>query len=215
MLKITNAVDEIIRGDDIAYFALQSGTLNCSAYAKQIQTKVEELCKKPVVNATAIIMALTRLGSTIKKEHISLPDIGLLDLEIKKNLCEIVFPKNPEIIVAAQKLFLENSNQQNLFFTMNVGQNEFSILVSKQLLEKTKAITKTKPLIILENLACLTFHTDIVHMHTANVFYSLLRKFAIKELNIIEILTTYTEISLIMEEKNLSAFHQVLYKLMK
>lgn len=215
MLKITNAVEQIIREDDIAFFTLQSGTLNCSAYAKRIKNKVEELCKKPVINTTAIIMALTRLGSAIKKEHITLPEIGLLDLEIKKNLCEIVFPKNPEIIVAAQKLFLENSNQQNLYFTMNIGQNEFSILVSKQLLEKTKTITKTKPLVVLENLACLTFHTDIVHMHTANVFYSLLRKFATKELNIIEILTTYTEISLIIEDKNLPTFHQMLYRLMK
>lgn len=210
MIKISTIVHDILKNDEIAQQAMRAGLLNLSAYADQIIEKVESRTFKPV-KKTSIVTALSRMVNDIQAEPPLVPEIKLDDIVIRSPLCDITFEKNSETIIKAQTL-REKIHIDKGFLTITQSTNEITLIIPESLREQIINHFVVKPKVVLTNLVGISVRFSEEYIPVPNVVYTIIQSLAVKRINIFEIVSTYTEISIIVSQDEmreaLSALHR-------
>ena len=205
MIKVSDVVREITLSSEIALSALSDGYLNLSAYAKLIKPEVERRARKPV-SVGSIVVALSRLAGSLKAQEPLLPEVQLENLSVKSGLVEITFDKTRENRDRIEQLFQDKSFAAADFFTLTHGIGELSIVVPEGLKNSVLALYKDqKPKLILGNLASLTVRFDERYLWIPNVIYALLRPLALNRVDVIEIVSTFTELTFLLNQRDLNS----------
>lgn len=215
MIKVSTAVQDIITASEPDRSALLRGVLNFTAYAKLIQPEVERRTHKPV-QLGSIVVALSRLSSQLKDAKPLLPTVRLESLAVKSNLAEITFAKTQENKTRAQKLYAHKDFAQADFLTVTYGVGEISIFAPMHLVKPALAAFKPeKPRLLLQNLAALTVQFDEHYIETPNMYYVLLQRLAAQQINIVEVVSTFTELTLLVAQKDLNKLFVLMNALMR
>ncbi len=213
MLKVANIVEEIINGSEIAHSALSAGLLNLSAYAKTIRSEVERKTRKEVRHGT-IVVALSRLSKTLSKRAALLPKVRVENLSVKTGLVEIAFDRNKANRNLLRSLYQNEQFMEADFFTVTHGVTELSIIVPENFTKTVlKVFSRQKPKLLIDKLASLTVRYKEDCLFTPNVNYAVMRPLALKRINIVEIVSTYTELTFIVGEQDLQEAFLILSKL--
>lgn len=215
MIKISSVVRAITYSSEIALSALSDGYLNLSAYAKFIKEDVEKKTKK-TVKVGSITVALSRLGRSLKKTAPLLPKVIAEDISVKSGLAEIVFDKIKDTFTKTHVLYRDKELSSTDFFVITHGVGEITIIA----LEKVKShilriYRPQKPKIIVENLVGLTVRLKEEYIYTPNVIYTLVRSLALKRVNIVEIVSTYTELTFVLQRDNLQTAFLIFNEIFK
>ena len=124
-------------------------------------------------------------------------------MNIKSPLVEISYDRTAKLFETASKLN-QKLLPENGFFTITYGLSEISLLVSANLKNKILEYFSVRPKGIYEDLVNITVRfNEENYIEVPNVIYTLLSALAGKRINIIEIISTFTEISLIVKEKDM------------
>lgn len=215
MLKVSDIVREIVFSSEPELTVLCRRTLNLSAYAKRIQPQVERLARKPVQVGT-IVVALSRLSSELKDEDPLLPVVELDGVAVKTNLAEIAFDKTANNKLRAQSLYTEKEFAQADFLTITYGASEISIFAPTVLVPKVlKNFKPDTPKLFLDNLAALTVQFSQRYIETPNMYFALLRVLAVRKLNIVELISTYTELTFLVKQSDLNELFGLMNSLMR
>lgn len=214
MLKVSHAVRKIIFQDDIALLAIESGLLNLSAYANQITPDVEKMTFKLVKKGT-VVVALTRIAEECKKQVSIRPKIILDDLSIRSPLCDVTFHKTEETRTKLRDLYQKISFSENAFFTVTQSMSEITIIAPQSLLNMVLKHFQVKPKAVYSDLAGITVRFSEEYLDVPNILYTLQSALAVHQINFIEIVSTYTEFSYILEKKYLEIATQALKKFFK
>lgn len=213
MIKISDVVRDLTQSSEIALTALSEGYLNLSAYAKLIQPEVERRTRKPV-SMGSIVVALSRFAGSLKREEPLLPDVVLESLSVKSGLVEITFDKTKENRDRLQDLIQDKNFVAADFFTLTHGVGELSIVVPDALRDSVLAIYKReRPKLILGNLASLTVRFDEKYLEIPNTIYALLRHLALKRIDVVEIVSTFTELTFLLKQEDLNESFVTINKL--
>jgi hypothetical protein len=207
MKTVAAVVREIIDESEIALSALQFGVLNLSAYAKKIQADVSKRAGKNVTTGS-IVVALSRYEYDAKKKTPLTPDVLVESISTRSNLTEVTFART-QSIRARLKDVHENKNLLEAdILTVTSGVREVSLIVPTTLEKEVLEIfSDNEPTLILHDLACLTIRFPARYLHTPNTIFTLLRPLALNRINIVEVVSTYTELSVVVAEQDLqSAF---------
>ena len=204
MLKVSDAVRERLLNSESALTSLAEGILNLSAYAKQIQTDIEKATMKPVKLGT-IVAALARLSRDLDSLPLLCPPVSLLDIAVKSGLCEIAFEQSEVNRECLRLLYGSKHFAASDFFTATHGIGELSIVAN----EKNKArileiFRPQKPKLISEKLCALTVRFSEHYIDTPGQTFWLVRKIAIERLNIVEIISTFTELTFLLHERDIN-----------
>lgn len=215
MHKVSDIVRSIVFSSEPELTVLSRKTLNLSAYAKRIRGEVERKALKPVQLGT-IVVALSRLSAELTTEDPLLPRVEVDSISVKSNLLEVAFNKTVENKLRAQRLYTANEFAQADFLTVTYGTGEISIFAPMVL---SKAILKNfspdKPKIHLDNLAALTVQFGEHYIDTPNMYFALLRSLAVRKLNIVELISTYTELTFLVRHSDLDELFRLMNSLMK
>jgi hypothetical protein len=189
---------------ETALTTLAHGYMNLSAYAKIIKPEVQRQAMKPVSEAS-IVVALSRLHKSVKMTGSVMPHVILDNISVKSDLIEFAFEKTKATEERLKRLYLDESLSSADFFTVTHGIGEISIVVPKYLKKTVLAAYRNHtPKLILENIASITIRFSEKYLNTPNVFYSLLHHFAMRRINIVEIISTFTETTFILSHKDLN-----------
>lgn len=220
MYKVKDAVREILQASEAALTAFSNGYLNYSAYAKTITKEVEGKTKK-TTSLGNIIVALSRLNQELKGKKYGtgkklLPKILLTDIVVKSSLVEITFESTVENKKIRSNLQAEKLFTPDEIHMLSQGVNEITIIASVQLKEKIlKFFSPSKPKVVIHNLAAVTVRYAKDYLYTPNAIYVVIRALALKQINIIEIISTLTELSVIIEQKNLLPTFETLNRIVE
>lgn len=215
MITVSEVVESIVRRSPFLEEALSRGIINLSSLARELKPEIErELMKK--VREGAIIMGLKRLSSKIKKIHsmqksfFSSPP----DLMVRSNLVEITVP-NSEILLEKQKKLLEQIKFiQNYFITFTQGVYETTIIVSKNLEEKLMKIFEGERIISkFENLSSITIQLPEGSALIPGIYSFILKALAWEGINLIEVVSTFNEFTIILENKNTDRAFSILKRI--
>ncbi len=203
MIKISDAVRDIVFESEIALTSLSEGYLNLSAYAKIIKKEIEDKTKKPLKTGS-IVVALSRLSRDMKKQKSLLPNIIVENISVKSGLVEMTFDKTEENRNQLKILYQDKRFTSADFSTVTQGVGEISVVVPEHLKTMVISVYKSaKPKLLLENLASLTITIDGKHIEIPNTFFAIIRNLALKRINIVEVISTYTELTFILHQKDL------------
>lgn len=202
MIKIATLVSDLIQNDEIALESLRLGYLNFSSYARKIKPEIEKLLMKKIRNGT-IVTSLSRLSNIDNKISSLRPVVQIDDISIKYPLVEISFDRNNELQKEINT-FHSSLNMDRGFVAVTSGLGEVSIILPGEEKEKALKSIHQKPKGIYDNLVAVTIRfNESEFIEVPNVIYTLVAAIAAKRINLIEIVSTFTEISFIVREKDM------------
>jgi hypothetical protein len=205
MLKVSDAVKEIVIESEEELSCLSQGILNLSAYAKKIRASVERKTKKQVKHGT-IVAALARYARDLEVKSQIIPAITWRDIAVKSGLIEIAFDKTRANRDRLQVLYQTPQFLSADFMTITHGVGELSIIINEALEQPVMRIFgRQKPKFILRGLCGLTVRFDEHYIHEPGLTLSLVRKVAMKRINIVEMVSTFTELTFLLYEKDMSS----------
>lgn len=201
MLKIHPVVREIILGEIEAYNALVSGYMNMSGYASRIKPIVEEKTKKETT-INSIVVSLLRLKKEFKKEKPLIQDVTITNISSKLPLSEITYENNSASIKKLASLYAKIPFCPEDFFTSTVSMTDLNIICSMSMANKVTKHFKIKPKIMIDNLAAIVVYMDEKQYNIPNTLLSLILIIGRANINIVEIISTNTEIIFIISEND-------------
>lgn len=206
MIKISDVAREILYSSEVALSAFNNGYLNLSAYAKTIRRDAEARTKKSVQTGS-IVVALSRLKKSAGKHgrNKSLtPDIAIDDLSVKSGLVEVSFDRTRENLARLRELYRDPAINASDFFMVTQGTGEITIIALETALPHIiRVMRPAKPKATIKNLVGLTARFDEKYLKIPNVIFTFVRRLALKHINIAEIVSTYTELTFIIDQKDL------------
>lgn len=216
MVTVTHIIGKLIRDEPIIEDALAKDLFNYSKLAGYFNSKVEQELGKPV-KLSAIIMAITRQAEKIRKEYESKTSkiaFKHAELSVRSSVAEITIQKSPSFFENLLDLYKIVDLSSGDILNINVGGNEVSILFSERYLEEFRKVLCNEK-IKLEN----TELTEVVislpreYLYEPGVFYRITRHFAWYGLNIVEIISTLSELIIVVKNKDATAAFNVLQEL--
>lgn len=192
---------DIICTNEVALESMREGILNLSAYAESIVPLVEKRLIKSVKRGS-VITALSRMSAGISHVAPLRSPIHIEDLSIKSPLCELTYERSAEII--------QNISQQSFqyrgkgFFTVTMGIGEVTMIIPQGLKEQIMKQFKSNPKGQYDNLCAITTRfSENEYIEVPNMIYTMVAVLAGRRINLIEIVSTFTEISFIVRQKDL------------
>ena len=203
MLKISDAVRDILFSSEIAMSAFEDGVLNLSAYAKTICEEVERRTKKPVKTGS-IVVALSRIRRESGKRQPLVPDAEVEDLSVKSGLAEISFDRTRAHLARLRNLYRDPAVNAGDFFMVTQGTGEITIVaLTNTLSDITTAMRPLKPKAVIKDLVGLTVRFKQDYISVPNIIFAFVRQLALRRINIVEIVSTYTELTFIVSQHDL------------
>lgn len=211
MITVAQIVDKIIKRSPFLEEALSQNLINLSALARLIKEEVENETLKPV-KEEAVLMALRRrpmnlrsklqIARVFKKNH---------DLIIRSGLIEYSVQKAKFPIEKYEKILEQVRKQEKYFLTVTQGVFETTIIISQELEEGIKKIINPENIIsFFDNLSSITVCLPEKIVLTPGVYYSILKLLAWEGINVVEVVSTFTEFTIILQDPEVDRAFSVL-----
>lgn len=201
MLRISAAVEQEVRRSEAILESLRLGVLNLSAYALSIHDQIEAACMKPVKHGS-IVVALSRLQPVIQASSSLRPTVHIDDMSVKSPLADITYERTDESLAASKRLQQERSRGANDFFTLTEGVHEITIICAQKDVEMVKRVMGDTPKAFFTELTGISLRFDPAYIDVPNAIYAILGALAIESINVLEIVSTYAELTVIVRDED-------------
>lgn len=211
MITIAAATRNIVFEDEVALQALNQGLLNLSAYAEKILPQVEAITFKEVKKGS-IVVALSRIAAEIADQPSLKPEVKLDSLNIKSTLSSVTFDNTLINRREASQLTQALEIKEKNFFAMTQSTSEITIILSQDLLSDLLAHFTAQPKAVFRDLVGLSVQFSDDYLSVPNVLFTLQAALAVRQINLIEVVSTYTEFCFILAQKDLDVATNALKK---
>lgn len=206
MIPISRVVEELVRQSPFVSEALAEGLINVSSLARKLQPEVEKMLKKKVKTG-AVGMAIQRLNpGMLLYEQRPLEDFfrRVSDLSVRTSLVDYTF-RNSERLPGKQAGLLELiSRQPNVFYTFSQGITETVVIVADWLEPEVERMFSDEKLLYKEDhLAGITLILPEDNRQLSGVYYFILKELAWAGVNLVEVVSTSNEFTIIVQMNDL------------
>lgn len=215
MITVPEAVRQLVRQTPYIEEGIAQGVVNLSAFARTLQPEIEKKLFK-TVEIGAIVMALKRLAQTHKQNQKQVQIIlqSLQDITIRSNLMEVTFAQSDTLVENQLKLMQEVSKQPQAFLTITKGVFETTIITSAFLTPEVEKIFKKETLrSSLSNLSAITLILPKENVEIPGCYYAILKSLAWEGINVIEVVSNYTELTIIVDRATVDQAFSALKRL--
>ncbi len=205
MITISSALEDAIKNRPFLEEGLASGIINFSALARRLKPELERRLYRKMTDAS-VIMALQRMRPRIKRmSKAGLKELkSLKNLTVRSNLVEYVFYNSPALVPLQKKLLEIIEKRKDSFVNLLQGAAETTIIASRNLQPQIETIIpKHLRISRIEALGSITLTMSPSQVYVPGVYYNLLKALAWENLNVMEAVSGYDEITLVFEEKNI------------
>jgi len=216
MVTISESVSDIVRRKPFLEEALASGLINLSSLAREIHSGVHQRLDKDVKHG-AIVMALKRLKPTINFQiNLRIKKVVELmgDITVRSNLADYTY-RNSNSLTACQTQLLDLiSTRKEIFYAFSQGIYETTLVLSDIIGEEIDRLFKDEFLTYkFSNLSSITIKLPEENAQVFGVYYHILKKLAYEGINILEIISTTHEFTVIVNDEDVDAAFSVLKRL--
>ncbi len=214
MVTVTDTIRQIILETPFLEDGLADGIINLSALARQMKPRIERELLKPT-SESAILMALKRMLPDIRlsKKVVETFNKDLSDITVRSGLCEYTFVKSATILEKRQQLMQTLRDRQDYFVTFTQGIHEITTILNSSLKPRiTEIFAGEEQVSHLDDLAAITLQLTREMVHTPGIHYNILKQLAWQRINVIEVVSTYTEFNIILEKKQIDRSFKLLFR---
>lgn len=217
MSSVGKVAEDIINRSPFLREAMTENLINISALARKIKPLIDDSFDEDVKEG-AIIMAIKRLTpGTYHRLNLKIEGIvrEIGDFLVRSGLTSFTF-ENSDSLSEKQTELIEilEKDKKKSFYTISKGVTETSIvtnLFEKDLildLLKTESL-KSKN----ENLASITVQLPTLNTEVYGVYYYILKQLAWEGLNIVDIISTANEFTIIFNQVDIDKAFRILMEI--
>jgi len=214
MVTITHIVQDILERDLFLQEAINREIISYNLLAKHLKPKIEtELDKK--IKLAAIVMALRRSAEKTQK-NFQKPKFNYYIETIKTDICYLSFEESPTLLSKIQKIYSIVDFKKGGILNIIQGNFETSIIINKRYKEDLLDILHDEKLIDnVDDLVsiCLIYSKEF--LFTPGALYNVMKFVAWENINVLDIILTSTEMSLIVDKNDLMRCFKTLGKYAK
>lgn len=206
MISIPTAVEAVIKKRPFLEAALIEGLINLSALARHLKPEIEKMVDKEV-NDSAVIMALNRLvpnleASVATKARVVVEKIG--DITVRSNLADYTFVNSATLHQTHAKLLEKINQMTNIFCTFSQGVYETTLVVSDSVAEMVEQLYTEEQMINKNSeLSLITVKLPSDNTLYPGVYYYLFKELAWDDINIVEVISTTNEFTIVVADKDI------------
>lgn len=158
-------------------------------------------------------MALKRLADKLHDDKLLNQDLSRFfgDITIRSNINEFTFQKSKTIVARQIKLLQEMEHRPDAFITFTSGVLEITILVSGDMKEKVVKIFRDETLVSsYERLSAMILRLADDTVMTPGIYYLILKQLAWENINLVEVVSTYREFIMIIQNSQVDRAFSIL-----
>ena len=199
MASVSSIVKDIINGNKLLQEAMAQQIMSYGATAERIKERVENAYGKKA-KESAIVMALRRQAEQTTKKEAGQIEIKS-EIIMKTGLAYLSFQRTGDFLEKMEK-FHKRIEPEKDTFNIIQGNHEISVITNQKHTQKVKELLGKQPLTEENNLVALSISLGKNFAYTPGVIYAITRKLYWESVNIFEVITTATELTLLLLEKD-------------
>ncbi|MFH1642001.1 MAG: hypothetical protein ABIC04_03815 [Nanoarchaeota archaeon] len=214
MVTVSHLVKYIIKDKPFLQEALANKLISYGNLAEQLRPKIQEELGKDVKHS-AVVMALRRYSDELEKEHDKVKPFNYKsEIIMKTNICDICLLRKPDLMSKLHKLYTMVDFDKGDTLNIILGNFEVSIITNEKYKSKFLDFLKGEKVITKEsNLVALTMRFSDDFIHTPGVIFNTIRKLAWENINIFEVVSTLSELTLILRKADSMKAYDALQRL--
>lgn len=202
MPTISHIVQKLVNQRVFIQEAMSRGIISYGSLAAQLKKEIEQELQKEV-HHHAIVMALRRTAEKLKEQHKTITFNYSTEIILKTNICDIAVQKSPTLFTRLKQLYDIVNFEKGDVVNVIHGRYEVSIVTNERYLTNAlKYLEPEKILNIEKDLVTLTLTFPKEFLYTPGVTFNVVRSIAWEHINIYEIVTTNTELTLVLHKKD-------------
>jgi len=210
MTSISYIVEKIIKENPSLEISLSKNIISFSKLARYMQESTEtELGYK--VKESAIIMALKRIQERSKKIFSREKSYNALEIGTTSSIGAITIGKSKKFSNIVKKLYEISNLKTGAILNITHSDNQTTIVFSERIARDVEQIIKYENLIArVKDLAqiSITFGEEMVK--TPGFLVYVLKELSWNEINVVEIVSTYTELIVILNKTDITQTYKIL-----
>ena len=218
-MKATHViVEEIIKKSPFLEEALAEGIINLSSLSRQIKPEIDEELHKDV-QIGAIVMALKRLSPKFDpKLKIKVKKVinKLGDITVRSKITYYTFTNSDTIIEKQAELLKKLKSKKDTFFAFSQGVYETTIILSDSEQNDVDTLFKFETLVQeTSGLSSITVKLPSENADVSGIYYFILKKIAWEGINILDIISTTHEFTIIVNDESVDRAFSILKSMSK
>ena len=208
---ISQEVKNIIDKSPFLSEMLVRDIVSYSNLANEIRPAVEERLTK-AVNPPAIVMALRRYADELRDEAKRRPRLKMsYELSMKTNIFDVNLQRNENSINILNRLYNSVQLAKGEFLNVSLGTFEMSISISDKYTSTLEELISGETVLNeFHDLVAITIAFSGNFVETPGLVYMAVRKLALENINVIEILSTMNVLSFVVGRAESMRAYEVL-----
>ncbi|MGB1371289.1 MAG: hypothetical protein ACPH4O_09090 [Flavobacteriaceae bacterium] len=203
MKTIATCVQEILVARPFLEEALSRDIINFSALAKDLNSTISEMLRKPVKDG-AIMMALRRYNPPVGgKNRIQLNQVfkNMGDITVRSNLTDFTFQNSKTLIHNHSKILAEIDTDRQVFYAFTRGIFESNIIVSSSKKSTIQEIFKNEIQIASkDHLSAISINLPKGNSKIVGLYYQIFKRLAWENVTLYEVVSTTNEFTILVED---------------
>lgn len=204
MISVKDALNEIIQNYSFIEEGLSKEIINYSALTREVRPLIEKRLYKEVKEG-AIVMALKRISKGLSKDRSAGKLLNLTDLTVRSNLTEFTFLNSESFADKQSGLFNKLAAYKDIFCAVSQGIRETTLIANTLAASAIeKSFSDEAKVSTINQLSSITIHLPKETVETPGIYYQILKILAWEKINIIEVISTYTELTIVFSDKDIN-----------
>lgn len=216
MIKISDVIEKHIQETPLLEQLLQKGLINITALARELKTDVESKLKKEV-QLGAMVMAIKRMnfsGSIINTEERTNRKNIFGDIILRSDLAHYSYENSSTLRHGIIELIQILKDHKEIYFTFAQGVFESTIIISEAFAAESEQIfIKEKVTNQISNLSAITIKLSEENVQIPGLYYMILKNLAWEDINLIEVISTAHEFTIIVDDENIDRAFRVIKRI--
>lgn len=209
MRKISEIIHQVVLEQPFLELALRHSFLNLTAFSEYIQSYVRKEAGKNV-SVHAIKMALSRM-KVPEEVTAGYKRNSFKKVSSRMGLSILTLSRTPRSLEILTELMISARTKITGFFTTIEGIQEIDIIYESEGLELFyDAIPSSLKLLSVDNLGLISIELSDKEISTPGLFYDVTKSLAFHGVNIVQVLSTYHELGIIVAEEDMKKAFTVL-----
>jgi hypothetical protein len=217
LTSIQKLVNDLIQQQPFIEEALSQGLINHNELGRKLKSQVELNLKK-TVNESAVSMAVRRYAKQITEEVQIKNKIELDDADIitRQGLFEFTVHKTPDTLKIVRRIHDSIELSARDFLTITHGMYEITIVTNQRFKSDLEKMFKDDMIKkVIEHLSALSIKLPEDASEGVGLYYIISKALAWNNINIVEIISTWSELTLIIGDDKINLSHEVIQGLVE
>lgn len=212
MTTVPEAIEDTVTRTPFLEEGLRLGLLNLSAVARQLRPDLQTRLGHEITDV-AIVMGLRRLALRLRMKMQPLGNVlrHIRDLTVRSDLVALTFQASGTILDRKRQLLNVLAKRRDTFVAITQGVSEVTLIVSRSAVgDVTRLFTGERDVARVDDLSSITVRLPEKAVGIPGVHYSILKQLAWHDINVVEVVSTYTELSTVLASADVDRAFAVL-----